>query len=147
MPRQVQFLTSVSVRGAAVYASGEIATFEDFIAADLIARGRAVAWPVVEPEPSGFSVFVDASLGESGGFSVFVDPSVEVVTDPQAIAAAMEDTVDGAESDDLAELPPDSDPAMTPVADPSTTSHPAADGSDSAVVPPARRGGRKARNA
>lgn len=134
MPRQVQFLTSVSVRGSAVYANGEIATFEDFIAADLIARGRAVAWPVIEPEPSGFSVFVDAGASESGGFSVFVDPSVEVVTDQQAIAAAMEDTVDGAEGDDFADLPPDTSQAITPVG-------------DTAAPPSARRGGRKARNA
>jgi hypothetical protein len=147
MARQVLFLTSTSVRGAAVYTSGEVAAFPDDVAAALIARGRAVAWPVIEPESSGFSVFVDAGVGESGGFSVFVDPSVEVVTDPQAIAAAMEDTVDGAEGDDFAELPPDNSQAITPVGDPSTASQPAADGGDTTAPPSARRGGRKARNA
>lgn len=133
MSRQVQFLTSTSVRGAAVYASGEVAAFEDAIAADLIARDRAVAWPIVEveepagfsvfadapPVAEGFSVFVDPGVGPPNVFSVFVDPNAEVVTDPRAIAAAMEDTVDDVEPvDPPAAVPPTADSAVTNVAAP-----------------------------
>jgi hypothetical protein len=149
MTRQVQFLTSASVRGAAVYASGEIATFEDVIAADLIARGRAVAWPPPEPVAEGSSVVVDHN--------------VEVVTDRQAIAAAMEDTVDEVGAEEPAEFPPDSNPAITemtseaiaalaatgsPVADLSLAVDGATpDSAVSEVTTVRRRGGRQSRGA
>ncbi len=95
MPRQVQFLTSASVRGAAVYASGEIATFEDFIAADLIARGRAVAWPPPESsggadglseeepaaDPTAETAVPDASLASEEEPAATADSSVGELTD------------------------------------------------------------------